>query len=90
MIPEPPVISKPARKSRSKSPIPADGAGDCLSIDETNKLRAKLGLKSLEVGTIVTAPSSSRNDDTDERDEATADLEKVKDDWGEFYHKPAG
>lgn len=91
MAPAPPVISKAAAKpSRSPSPIPTDGAGDCLSIDDTNKLRAKLGLKPLEVGTIVTAPSSSRNDDTEERDESTADLKKVKDDWGEFYHKPAG
>lgn len=61
-----------------------------MSIEETNKLRAKLGLKPLEVGPSVTAPANSRNDDNEERDEETADLKKVKDDWGEFYHKPAG
>lgn len=90
MAPEPPVISKPTKPSRSPSPIPAEGAGDCLSIEATNKLRAKLGLKPLEVGPSVTAPASSRNEEIEEKDEATQDLKKVKDDWGEFYHKPAG
>ena len=85
IAPEPPVISKPVRQS--PSPTPEGGAGDVLSIDETNKLRAKLGLKPLEVGPIVTF---SKNDDNEERDESTIDLKRVKDDWGEFYHKPAG
>ena len=76
--------------SKSPSPIPTEGAGDVLSIEATNKLRAKLGLKPLEVGPSVTASANSRNDDNEEKDEATADLKKVKDDWGEFYHKPAG
>lgn len=47
-------------------------------------------MKPLEVGPIVIASANSRNDDNEEKDEATADLKKVKDDWGEFYHKPAG
>ncbi|XP_041987763.1 U4/U6.U5 tri-snRNP-associated protein 1 isoform X2 [Aricia agestis] len=42
-----------------------------MSIEETNKLRAKLGLKPLEVN------------------EKPADDGKIKDDLGEFYHKPA-
>ncbi|CAG9809607.1 unnamed protein product [Chironomus riparius] len=97
--PAPPVISeslKPLsrqqRKSRSMSPIPQDGAGDCLSIEATNKLRAKLGLKPLEVGPsdVTQTSSSNKNDDKEERDESVADLRKIKDDWGEFYHKPAG
>lgn len=70
--------------------MPADGAGDCLSIEETNKLRAKLGLKPLEVGPSITESANDRNDENEERDEATADLKKIKDDWGEFFHKPAG
>lgn len=41
-----------------------------MSIDETNKLRAKLGLKPLQ-------QASTGNDG------------KIKDDLGEFYHKPA-
>lgn len=91
MAPEPPIISKPSKPpSRSPSPVPAEGAGDVLSIEDTNKLRAKLGLKPLEVGPSVTASANSRNDENEERDEATADLKRVKDDWGEFYHKPAG
>lgn len=96
-VPEPPVISETKsskqRKSRSLSPIPADGAGDVLSIEATNKLRAKLGLKPLEVGpSDITQPSSSsnKNDEKEEKDESVSDLRKIKDDWGEFYHKPAG
>ncbi|KRT83918.1 hypothetical protein AMK59_4605 [Oryctes borbonicus] len=47
-------------------------SAESLSIDETNKLRAKLGLKPLELST----------------DERKSDGKK-KDEWGEFYHKPA-
>lgn len=50
---------------------------DSLSIDETNKLRAKLGLRPLQVGVEVTQSASGKRD------------EKKKDDLGEFYHKPA-
>lgn len=49
---------------------------ESLSISETNKLRAKLGLKPLDVGS--SEASSSKKDDG-----------KKKDDLGEFYHKPA-
>ena len=88
IAPEPPVISK---ATRTPSPIPADGAGDCLSIDDTNKLRAKLGLKPLEVGSSEVQPTPSKNEDENEEvDESVADLKRIKDDWGEFYHKPAG
>ncbi|CAH0554749.1 unnamed protein product [Brassicogethes aeneus] len=54
----------------------ASGQGhDSLSIEETNKLRAKIGLKPLATGGEA---SSSKRDDG-----------KKKDDLGEFYHKPA-
>lgn len=88
IAPEPPSISKARKpeKSRSPSPMPSEGAGDVLSIEETNKLRAKLGLKPLEVGTSVAAPSSSQA--SDDKNESGETLRK--DDWGEFYHKPAG
>lgn len=91
VIPTAPDPPKAARK-KSLSPVPADGAGDCLSIEETNKLRAKLGLKPLDVGpSTSTASSAPAKDDKDEpEDKEVADLKKVKDDWGEFYHKPAG
>uniref|UniRef100_A0A1Q3F3Z5 Putative u4/u6.u5 snrnp associated protein n=1 Tax=Culex tarsalis TaxID=7177 RepID=A0A1Q3F3Z5_CULTA len=91
--PQPPP--PPEQRRRSPSPIPENGAGDCLSIEETNKLRAKLGLKPLEVGPSDAAKesssSSSRKPDEDApRNERTgASYEKIKDDWGEFYHKPA-
>lgn len=81
-IPPPaPVISK---RAKSPSPIPENGAGDSLSISETNKLRAKLGLKPLEVNSSESAPSSSSKKKTN--DEGN---QMHKDEWGEFYHKPA-
>ncbi|KAH9642070.1 hypothetical protein HF086_007190 [Spodoptera exigua] len=64
----------PARSAdRSQSPPSTSGGGaqESLSIEETNKLRAKLGLKPLE------------------HNEKPADDGKIKDDLGEFYHKPA-
>ncbi|XP_076160777.1 U4/U6.U5 tri-snRNP-associated protein 1 isoform X2 [Ptiloglossa arizonensis] len=80
--PPPPKISKsshpstppPPEISKQRSPSPAKGGTGqtSLSIEETNKLRAKLGLKPLEV-------DSTPKDDPN----------KIKDDLGEFYHKPA-
>lgn len=66
--PPPPEISK----QRSLSPAKGGASQTSLSIEETNKLRAKLGLKPLEVDNI------SKDDPS-----------KIKDDLGEFYHKPA-
>ncbi|XP_031840673.1 U4/U6.U5 tri-snRNP-associated protein 1 [Nomia melanderi] len=80
--PPPPKISKsshpstppPPEISKQRSPSPTKGGATqtSLSIEETNKLRAKLGLKPLEV-------DSTPKDDPN----------KIKDDLGEFYHKPA-
>ncbi|XP_046739802.1 U4/U6.U5 tri-snRNP-associated protein 1 [Diprion similis] len=66
--PPPPEISRP----RSVSPSKGGAAQTSLSIEETNKLRAKLGLKPLETSTT-----------------SVDDPNKIKDDLGEFYHKPA-
>ncbi|CAL1684383.1 unnamed protein product [Lasius platythorax] len=66
--PPPPEISK----QRSPSPVKGGASQASLSIEETNKLRAKLGLKPLDV-------------DNTPKD----DPNKIKDDLGEFYHKPA-
>lgn len=66
--PPPPEISK----QRSLSPIKGGASQTSLSIEETDKIRAKLGLKPLEVD------STSKDDPN-----------KIKDDLGEFYHKPA-
>lgn len=52
-----------------------------LSISETNKLRAKLGLKPLEVNS---EPSNSESNN-----KRTDGLKMHKDEWGEFLHKPA-
>lgn len=79
--PPAPVISKPAAKS--SSPIPENGAGDSLSIEETNKLRAKLGLKPLQV-------NSNDGDSSTSKKKTNAEGQQMhKDEWGEFYHKPA-
>ncbi|XP_018403851.1 PREDICTED: U4/U6.U5 tri-snRNP-associated protein 1 [Cyphomyrmex costatus] len=66
--PPPPEISK----QRSPSPVKGGASQTSLSIEETNKIRAKLGLKPLEVDNI-----------------SKDDPNKIKDDLGEFYHKPA-
>lgn len=73
------------------SPIPENGAGDVLSIVETNKLRAKLGLKPLEVGPPESSSSSEpkRDENAPKNEKTGMSYEKIKDDWGEFYHKPA-
>lgn len=81
IAPPAPIITQ---RSRSPSPIPENGAGDCLSISETNKLRAKLGLKPLEVdsSTAATGTKDAQKKDSD------GNIMR-KDEWGEFYHKPA-
>lgn len=88
--PSPPPIAHKRRKSKSMSPIPDGGAGDCLSIVETNKLRAKLGLKPLEVTPVEKKVSpvkeTNRKDGSNKKDPM---LMVIKDDWGEFVHKPA-
>lgn len=63
--PPPKIDQSPPETSRG------GGSAESLSIEETNKLRAKLGLKPLSV-------KENREDG------------KIKDDLGEFYHKPAG
>ncbi|XP_057652687.1 U4/U6.U5 tri-snRNP-associated protein 1 isoform X2 [Diorhabda carinulata] len=55
---------------------------ESLSIEETNKLRAKLGLKPLDLGN-----SGSNSSDNMSNHNKESDLKK--DDLGEFYHKPA-
>lgn len=54
-----------------------------MSIEETNKLRAKLGLKPLEVNSGPVEPSTS------DKAKNPEGLSTYKDDWGEFLHKPA-
>ncbi|PSN34518.1 hypothetical protein C0J52_24454 [Blattella germanica] len=89
VVPPPPKISRP-----STPPPPAISAGDSppapvssrsdqsLSIEETNKLRARLGLKPLKVEDI---PGLK-----DENGEKKKEVEKEGGvDMGEFVHKPA-
>lgn len=77
--PPAPIISK---KNKSPSPNADNGAGDVLSIAETNKLRAKLGMKPLELDSKDTSSSSKPKKDAEGN-------QMHKDEWGEFYHKPA-
>lgn len=89
MVPPPPKISRP-----STPPPPAISSGEIpsapvssrsdqsLSIEETNKLRARLGLKPLKVEDI---PGLK-----DESGEKKKEVEKDGGvDMGEFVHKPA-
>lgn len=84
----------PPPRMKSPSPIPEGGMGDSLSIEETNKLRAKLGLKPLQVdsgpskSTPAAASASGDKNTSDISDEETGN-NKITDDLGEFYHKPA-
>lgn len=66
------VTPPPPQISKSGSPDASGQSSESLSIEETNRLRAKLGLKPLDV-------RADSNKDS-----------KKKDDYGEFYHKPAG
>lgn len=72
--PPPPKISSDNVKSSDNT---------SLSIEETNKLRAKLGLKPLN----VPSESSHKNDD-DAKTDKRETFGGV--DMGEFVHKPAG
>lgn len=66
----------PPRMERSPEQTTTGGGSvESLSIEETNKLRAKLGLKPLAVN--------------DSEDSGRKKDGKIKDDLGEFYHKPA-
>lgn len=71
---------KSSTYNRATAEVPVEEAStqhvESLSIEDTNKLRSKLGLKPLDVGT--SANNKNKKDD-----------EKKKDDLGEFYHKPA-
>lgn len=91
--PPAPIISKPSTKTKSPSPIPENGAGDSLSIEETNKLRAKLGLKPLQLDSnkpSSSSSSSSKKKSGGSSGSAATNNEPVyKDEWGEFHHKPA-
>lgn len=76
------TIKSPERASDSISEETNNSTSvDTLSIEETNKLRAKLGLKPLEVGS---SHASIKLKETSSENEI-----KYKDDWGEFHHKPA-
>ncbi|XP_073821050.1 U4/U6.U5 tri-snRNP-associated protein 1 [Musca autumnalis] len=77
-------------QERDLSPVPENGAGDCLSIEETNKLRAKLGLKPLELDSGPSSkPSTSAAAAAELAKPGQKDLSTYKDEWGEFLHKPA-
>ncbi|KAL5234499.1 hypothetical protein ACI65C_001909 [Semiaphis heraclei] len=82
-VPPPPKISRnevctPPPPSLTPPPPPSiSSAADSLSIEETNKIRAKLGLKPLQMDNKETAKS---------RDDG---LEVIAGDEGEFVHKPA-
>ncbi|XP_050428461.1 U4/U6.U5 tri-snRNP-associated protein 1 [Adelges cooleyi] len=82
-VPPPPKISRdeartPPPPSLTPPPPPTiSSSSDSLSIEATNKLRAKLGLKPLQVDNKETTKS---------RDDG---LEVIAGDEGEFVHKPA-
>lgn len=90
VVPPPPKISRPstppppAISSNDSPSAPVSSRSDqSLSIEETNKLRARLGLKPLRIEDF----SAFKEDGTEKR----KDLDKDGGtDMGEFVHKPAG
>ncbi|VVC37246.1 SNU66/SART1 family [Cinara cedri] len=82
-VPPPPKISRheirtPPPPSLTPPPPPSiSSSSDSLSIEETNRIRAKLGLKPLQLENKETTKS---------RDDG---LEVIAGDEGEFVHKPA-
>ncbi|XP_069695554.1 U4/U6.U5 tri-snRNP-associated protein 1 isoform X2 [Periplaneta americana] len=88
-VPPPPKISRPstppppAISSNDSPPAPASSRTDqSLSIEETNKLRARLGLKPLRIEDIPAFKEDGAEKKKDvEKDGGT--------DMGEFVHKPA-
>ncbi|KDR24200.1 hypothetical protein L798_07607, partial [Zootermopsis nevadensis] len=89
VVPPPPKISRPstppppAISSNDSSSAPVSSRSDqSLSIEETNKLRARLGLKPLRIEDF----SAFKEDGTEKK----KDLDKDGGtDMGEFVHKPA-
>lgn len=102
MVPPPPKISRqatppppppPAISNVHENTKSGSGAGDSLSIEETNRIRAKLGLKPLQVDDKPTAVEVKADNDyknITEKTAAEAGLDVINDDLGEFVHKPAG
>lgn len=76
----PPIRTREKVQERYSEPEQTPQNVESLSIEETNKLRAKLGLRPLEIGASQSSSESSSKKKANE---------KLKDDWGEFYHKPA-
>lgn len=77
--PPPPRDSPPTEASTTSK------SKESLSVEQTNRLRAKLGLKPLQVNDSSNSGSNKR----DVKDKGGKDDGKKKDEWGEFYHKPA-
>uniref|UniRef100_A0A6A7FT07 U4/U6.U5 tri-snRNP-associated protein 1-like n=2 Tax=Hirondellea gigas TaxID=1518452 RepID=A0A6A7FT07_9CRUS len=60
-----------------------------LSIDETNKIRAKLGLKPLQVDVQAAPKESEKRQDGEEQDVLAEGEKRMVEDSQEFIHKPA-
>lgn len=78
--PPPNLVPPPPKISASSSPPPVSSSDKSLSIEETNKLRAKLGLKPLEVPSAAPA----------KKDDGSSPAKVMGGtDMGDFVHKPA-
>lgn len=78
--PPPNLVPPPPKISASSSPPPVSSSDQSLSIEETNKLRAKLGLKPLEVPSAAPA----------KKDDGSSPAKVMGGtDMGDFVHKPA-
>jgi len=95
-VPPPPKISRPSTPPPPAPPPPSisssAGSGESLSIEETNRIRAKLGLKPLQVDQKTTPDLKDEGQYKNSTEQAAAEagLSVINDDLGEFVHKPAG
>jgi U4/U6.U5 tri-snRNP-associated protein 1 len=80
VAPPPPKISRSSPPSSGTSGAASSSGDNSLSIEETNKLRARLGLKPLQPAASEVEKGSSTK--------TAAELMGGKD-MGEFVHKPA-
>lgn len=91
VAPPPPKISRPSTPpppsiSKTKDVETDSRSYQSLSIEETNKLRARLGLKPL----TVDAPTPENGSKDVSQDQKEDGVKVISADMEEFIHKPAG
>ena len=74
-----PIINQPEDVEEGEVVEENEGAGDSLSIEETNKLRAKLGLAPLDVGSSSSSSKATEEASYEKRGEVFVKTENISD-----------